>query len=161
MKEIFIICNSPQALMEVSSGRLPSLHQEDLFTCNNAFTFFKTSGRHLNFFTDTADIIRHVTMPEVLSGEYHKKVEHIFSRCDMKLHNGKTLYHWLRYSPVTKAASSAIGALAYLANMTDYDCVWLVGYTLDERENSIWNDYIDPSFHQENVRPFVYKFDRK
>lgn len=160
MKEIFIICNSPQCLSEISSGKFPGLDQEDLFTSNNAFTFFKTSGKHFNFWIDWQDIFRHVTMPETLSGGYENKVQHIFSRFNMKLANGKTMYRQLHYSPVEQAASSALSALAYTAVMGEYDAAWMIGYTLDESENPIWKHILD-RYDLENIHPFVLKFLKK
>ena len=148
LKEIFIICNSEAALAEISSGRFPDLDKKDLFTCNNAFTFFRTTGRHLNFWTDTLDIIRHIEMPETLSKDYQKKVHHIYSQSGMKLANGNYIYQTLNYSQVKQAGSSALNALAFLSQIkgidlinqiAQYDVIWLIGYTLDEGANEIWN----------------------
>lgn len=163
MKEIYLICNSEQALNEISSGRFPDLDKKDLFTCNNAYTFFRTTGRHLNFWTDTEDIIRNVIMPETLSKDYQKKVDHIYSLFGRELKNGNTLYRWLKFSPVRKAGSSALNAISYLNMCEKYDVIWLIGYTLDESDNDLWSDFYKTHRQEINgaMSPNTHKFLRK
>lgn len=141
-KEIYIICNSPEALKEIASGKHIDLHTKDIFTCNNAFTFFRTSGRHLNFWTDTLEIIRQIQFPENLSDGYHTKVKHIYSPYGLKMANTTLLYRdkGLNFSPIQAGASSGLGALAYLAMCSDYDTIYIIGYTLDERKNPMWEN---------------------
>lgn len=140
MKTIFIICNSPEALQIIASGLYQDIHTADLFTCNNAYTFFRTSGRHLNFFTDTIDIVRHVKMPETLSKGYEKKVEFIYSRKGVTMQSGQCLFPDLKFSPLYQIGSSALNALAYLVATERYNGIHLIGYTLDETENPLWHD---------------------
>jgi len=54
--EIYILCNSPQCLNEISSVNYPNLHNKNIFTCNLAYSYFRTSDRHLNIFTDAPAI---------------------------------------------------------------------------------------------------------
>ncbi len=162
MTEIFIICNSPQALKEIASGAWSQLPSADLFTCNNAFTFFRTSGKHLNFFTDTLDIFRFMTMPETLSYNYQKQVKFVFSQFGMTLANGNLIERDLHYSPVPLGASSALGALAYLNAVEDYSTVYMLGYTIqaDEVNKPIWGDILE-RYDIKEIRSCVYKLTLK
>lgn len=157
MKELHIICNSPQALDIISSGRFPDLHKRDLFTCNNAHTFFRTRKRHLNFFTDHFDIMRHLVWPEKLSDKYHEKIEHVFSQHGMKLANGTLPYRQLNYSPIEQGCSSGLAALAYATWLDEWDKIWFVGYTLDEGANPVWGP-IREKYRYFEVRLNVFCF---
>lgn len=162
-KEICIICNSPQALEIISNGAFPNLHTKDLFTCNNAFTFFRTEGRHFNFWTDARDIMRHIEMPEKLSDRYETYVQHIYSPFGLKMKSGNYLYP-LVCSPIEKGCSSALGALAFLNEVYSYNKIWLIGYTLDETENTeVWNpiDENYTTFIDTSCYPTCYVFEKK
>jgi hypothetical protein len=160
INSINLICNSSECLSIISSGAAGYLSAQNLCTCNNAFTFFRTSGIHINFFTDTMDIIRHITMPETLSNGYEKKVQHVFSPWAMKLANGNLITRDLNYSPIDKGASSGLGALAYLVNCHNYDKIHMIGYTINESENNIWHDIL-PYYTREEIQPFLFRFLKK
>ncbi len=136
---IHIICNSPECLSILSSGQFPFLNDKDLFTCNSAYTFFKTRGRHLNFFTDPESIIRNKYMPETLTHKYEKKIEFIYSQYGVAMRSNNMLFQGIRISPVKETGSSALNALAYLAECENYKTIHLIGYTFNEVENNIWN----------------------
>lgn len=162
-ESIYIICNSSECLQLITGHNIPrisGLHNADLFTCNSAYTFFRTTGRHFNFWTDTVDIIRKVTMPETLSQDYQKHVEHIFSPFGLYLGNGNLLYRGLQVSPVKEGCSSALGALAYLAECHQYKQIYLVGYTLDETTNPVWKGILD-KYAQDLKCPYFYVFNKK
>lgn len=160
MKTIHILCNSPQCLAEITSGAWPALNKKDLFTCNNAFTFFRTTGVHYTFFTDTIDIMRQLIMPEQLSDHYDQHVKKIFSQWAMELKNGNLIERDITYSPINIGASSALGALAFALCCLQYDEAYLIGYTLDEGHNKIWDEILAGHIKEE-IRPHVFKFTRK
>lgn len=161
MSEIYILCNSNQCLEEITSGRFPELYKADIFTCNQSYSFFRTSGRHLNFMMDTDNIIRYVLFLEPLHKDYQKKIEFIFSIWNMKQLNGNLLYRQLKYSPVQFGGSSALCALAHLSVVENYDTIYLVGYTFDESANKkLWN-LILSNYAQQDLRTAVHKFIRK
>lgn len=162
MKTIYVICNSPEALFVLTSGMLNNLVNSDIFTCNNAYTFFRTSGRHLNFFTDTIDIMRHVKIPETLSKGYEKSVEFIYHRKGATAATGLCLFPGLKFSPVQGMGSSALNAIAYLVAVEDYEMIQLIGYTLDESQNPLWayiQEKHDLSYSQKS--PDIITFRKK
>ena len=127
--EIIIVCNSHQFVQEISSGRWNDLDTRNLFTCNNAYTHFRTSARHFNMFSDAIDIKRHVEMPEKLHNGYHSKVEFVYYDF---LGLTSEDFPGLNYSPVVAPASSAIQALWYLGLKEKFDTIYLIGYTMNE-----------------------------
>lgn len=141
-KNLYILCNSNEAMATITSGSFKDLADADIFTCNNAFTFVRTNGKHFNFWTDTRDIMRHIEMPENLSLDYHTKVQHIYSPFGITMANGNELYQGLCVSPVKYGCSSAIGALAFAAICLPYDKIVMIGHTLDEFENPIFKQVI-------------------
>ncbi len=169
MNEIFIICNSSEALLLISSGYFPNLHSKDLFTCNNAFTFFRTFGKHYNFFCDAEDIKRFFRMPEKLCWDYQKKISFIFSEWDLK-RNGFPLWNPDSIiSPVCVPASSGMNALFYLNSLPEkYKTIWLIGYTFNEWEGIETNprlaekksflDKLDSCYERNKPYPFVYRY---
>lgn len=158
--EIFILCNSRQCLEEISSGRFKKLQAKDLFTCNNAYTFFRTEGNHFNLFTDTIDIVRHTLMPETLSNGYEKQVHFIYSQYGTQMACNRSIFPGLNLSPIKTPSSSGLGALAWLNKMRNYDVIWLIGYTLDESENELWNE-IALRYEIACVRIYVWKLTLK
>lgn len=137
-KEIVILCNSPQCLEIISGGHIPDLHQKNLFTCNLAYTHFRTSGRHLNIFVDTPIIDSFINRPQWYEnyGCYnYDKVEFIINPWEHAIygkHNYMQHKAKIKVSPVLIPASSAIAALFYLNAAENYDVIHLVGYTLRE-----------------------------
>lgn len=174
MKEIYILCNSPECLAEIASGNFPDLHTKDIFTCGSAFTFFRTYGKHFNFITDGVDIVRHINHPEYLFRDYRDKVLFVFSKPETEKLNVKTIIPFqVDVSPVNVAASSAINALFFLNAQISfpYDVIHLIGYTINEwdgmeelqnlRQKKLAFDEVFKNYNVENPRPFYYKYTRK
>jgi hypothetical protein len=168
MSEIFIICNSPEALDLIGILFPTQFSRADLFTCNNAFTFFRTKGKHFNFWTDARDIFKHLELTERLSGGYNEHIQHVYSRHGLTMATGNILFNdkVLKLTPHSKGASSALGALAYCATCLNYDRIVLVGYTLNEQKNDIWkivNDrYKETERYEvtEHGNPYLFIFDK-
>lgn len=140
--EIIILCNSPQCLAEVSAGNWPNLHTKNIFTCNLAYSHFRTTGRHLNIFADAVPIIDFLTnenWQNVYNTYKYMNIEFILSvwQIGMRLNYIKTSEQFnavIKKSPVVVPASSAISALFYLNACENFDKIHLVGYTIKEWE---------------------------
>lgn len=166
-KEIFILCNSAECLKEISSGKYPDLQTKDLFTCNNAFTFFRTSGKHFNMMVDGNDIYRFTERPENLFREYHQKIYFIFSEFEKPQIIVDHYERDISFSPIKIGCSSAIAALFYLNAVLNYDVIRLIGYTLiedhegtpAEKKNEFQKLY--NNYFQEKVSDHVFRFTRK
>lgn len=136
--KIVILCNSPQCLQIISAGHYPNLHQTDIFTCNLAYTHFRTSKRHFNIFSDRAIIEAFLNCDNWYSvfGTLNYDLEYIFHLQEVKEITLKDKHANLniKASPVTANGSSAVNALLYLHACENYDEIHLVGYTLNEWE---------------------------
>lgn len=161
MKTLYIICNSPRALNAISSGKLKNLDEKDIFTCNNAYTFFKTSGKHYNFWTDVSDIFRHIKLPEQLSDNYHLKVKHVYNKNAVFLKDGRQLFRNIFISPIDILCSSGMGALCFASVCLDYNRLVFVGHTLVEKQETY--DFIDNNFVLQSVsfNYCIYEYKRK
>lgn len=140
--EILILCNSAACLNEISSGLWPDLSQRNIFTCNLAYTFFRTEGRHLNIFSDAEPIkafFEEKNWSAVYAPWRYNKVEFVFSKWEMETkaifpneHQNCPLLPV--FSPVSVPGSSAINALLYLNACENFDKIYLLGYTINEWE---------------------------
>lgn len=173
--EIFILCNSPECLQLISSGAFPDLQEQNLFTCNNAFTFFRTTATHLNIMVDAVDILRFLAMPEKLFKDYEQNLGFVISTHDMACNKSILMDVYppnkLMVSPIKVGASSAIHALFFLNSCNLFKTIWLVGYTIDEWDGmdkfpnltakKMEFEKVYANYKQEMVRPYVYKYTRK
>lgn len=177
--EIYILCNSPQCLHEISSGRWPDLHKKNLFTCNLAYTFFRTDGRHLNIFTDAEPIkafLEQHDWPAVYDTWKYNKVEFIFSAWEIfskkvKINPHKSCKANYQYSPLFVPGSSAINALLHLSQFEkSFNTIYLIGYTINEWQG-IKNvkeladkkralDYLNQKYTRNQLSDWVYRYDK-
>lgn len=138
-EEIIIICNSNHALQSISTGKYGDLSNKNIFTCNLAYSFFRTRQRHLNIFSDgpiIQDFIKcqlNKTWHYIYSTAPYNNVQFIYNTWDFNGHNFG--YHFIKPSPVIIQGSSAIGALFYLNEVENFNTIHLTGYTLNEWEN--------------------------
>jgi hypothetical protein len=182
--EIHIICNSPEALEEISAGRWPELHKKNIFTCNLAYTHFRTSARHLNIFSDAIpikDFLFNKNWPQIYGAYNYSGIEFIFNLWkDGKgndvhiidiICNKHPFKINLKAAPDIVPASSAIGALFYLNAIEKFDKIHLIGYTLNEWEgienvkelsgkNQAFKDLFK-NYQEERPRPCVFTYTRR
>ena len=173
-QEIIIVCNSAEFIAEVSSGRWADFQHRNIFTCNNAYTHFRTSKEHFNIFVDNLDINRFYFHAEKLTEDYQNHVKFIFSDWDIKRKANSDkqleLYNGLVFSPVSCGGSSAFNALLYLNSEFSYDKIHLIGYTFDEfsaleKQKSLIEkkksfDIVLSRYDMKKVRPSVYEFSK-
>jgi len=175
MSKITILCNSPQCLEEITSGKYNNLVNEDIFTCNLAYTYFRTNARHLNIFTDIEPINNFLDsnhLEGIFSTHLYFKIEFIlhsfqFHKTQLELNNKKTPYRLIK-SNVVVNGSSGINALLYLVNNENYDIINLVGYSLNEWEGIkevpelkpklIELEKIKENYTINNYAPFCYEY---
>jgi hypothetical protein len=169
--EIIILCNSAACLDEISSGRFVDLHTRNIFTCNDAYAFFRTTGKHFNFVSDMPHVALHANNPGLLKpwGGYDH-IQFIYSAWDIK-RKAVNVFPGLTYSPIEISASSAINALFYLNAVEKFDSIILVGYTINEwdgmdkfpnlKKKKEAFDVVFKNYSMEQVRKFVYEFSRK
>jgi hypothetical protein len=178
--EIIILCNSAACLKEVSSGNWPDLHTKNIFTCNLAYTHFRTSARHLNIFSDAPLINKFLNSPDwarTYDTYQYTGIEFIFNTWDLGVEKNicpskhEAVKAICKYSPVIVPASSAIGALFYLSAVENFDKIHLLGYTINEWEGiehvkelaskqNAFNE-VYKKYEVENPREFVYTYSRR
>lgn len=158
-KRIFVICNSAAALSIICGGDLfddpdilnhgvdrVDLSKEDIFTCNSAYGFFRTEGRHYNMIVDPEDIERRVLYPERLCDGYEKNIGFIYSPWDMGFKTIPKRFPLLRFVTDELACSSGLNAAVHSLRL-GYTCVRMVGYTraFRDKEKDFW-DFIEKEF---------------
>lgn len=179
-KEIIILCNSPQCLAEISSGNWPNLHERDLFTCNLAYSHFRTTGKHYNMFADAIpiqDFLENRNWVQVYHTYKYENILYVFNRWQWQLEkyeapkiSSEFAANYIA-SPIVVPASSAISALFYLNACHLYEKIHLVGYTINEWQGlravkelqhkvQAFEDVLK-NYEVEQVRPFVYTYSRK
>ncbi len=78
----------------------------------------------------------------------------------MTHNNGNIMFRYLPYSTVKHGATTGLFALAHLCAVEKYDTIYFIGYTLDEKENKIWDDIL-LKYTEERIRANVFKYTRK
>lgn len=175
--EITILCNSPQCLAEISTGGFGDLSEQNIFTCNMAYTFFRTNKRHLNIFSDSPLIESFFNTNDWYNnfGVLNYDLEFIFHLFHCKgITIPKTHEHLkIKTSPDLSNNSSAINALIYLNECENFDTINLVGYTLNEWEGikgvnglELKNEALDKVkenyyIHKHPQREFIWIYKRK
>jgi hypothetical protein len=177
--EIIILCNSAACLNEISAGHWPNLHQKNIFTCNFAYTHFRTSGLHFNIFSDADPIIAFLTCENwdnVFTSYPYKNTQFVLNTWDIDTKKinpipSNQFNLPLIKSPIKVPASSSIGALLYLNACENFEKIHLVGYTINEWEGietvkelkskqEALND-LHKNYQQTNPREFVYIYERR
>lgn len=174
-KEIFIICNSPAALAEISSGNWPNLPDADLFTCNLAYSHFRTNGKHFNIFSDPLpinDFLSHPNWHEIYNTYQYNKIKFVINKAmvgkDFEINKSESCKAEIDICPVSIPASSAIGALFYTVCTQHYDKIHLIGYTLNEwegleaapelRPKLKAFEWVDLYYKKTSPRPYLFTF---
>jgi len=175
MKEIFILCNTPKCLEEISSGRFAYLQTKDIFTCNHAYTFIWTSGKHYNIIIDNEDIDFFVNDSYFMrESKYKRNTDKInfilspFNEGKKDAFNGQ--YKGFEFSPVMCGGSSGLQAVLYCGRALDYDRIYFIGYLpIFEEFNSVGMpqdkkaeiDYFFSKYSDEALREGVYLFTKR
>lgn len=173
--KMIILCNSPQCLNIISGGQYPNLNESNIFTCNLAYTHFRTNKRHLNIFSDRPIIEAFLNCDNWYSvfGTLNYDLEYVFHQWESgQITVPKNLHHLnIKKSPVTSNGSSAVNALLYLHECEKFDEIHLVGYTINEwkglknvkeltdKYNRLQNLLKD--YDVNNPQPFVFVYKRK
>jgi hypothetical protein len=174
--EIIIICNSPQCLAEITSGNYPNLANQNIFTCNLAYSYFRTTGQHYNIFTDIPAITDFLYNPNwygIYSTNPYNKVIFVINNFTsdkpiLLVEDGNNRI--ITEFGIKIPASSGMAALFYLVKNTQFKKITLLGYTLNEWEgiehnNKLQNkvkmfEFINQNYKVNNPRPFVYEYEK-
>lgn len=158
MKEtIYILCNSAECNRIISSGYVPNLQEQNIFTCNLAYSHFRTNGLHFNMFADAIPIHDFLTNPNwgpVYDTYQYDQIIFVFNLWQWK----KQRRTWpvgypsqrviCSVSPVDIPASSAISALFYLNSVGNFDRIELIGYTINEWDGLKGVKELEPKYNE-------------
>lgn len=177
MKQIYILCNSPECLKEITSGEYSDLNNSDIFTCNLAYTYFRTNGKHFNIFSDSGPInefLKHNNWYDIYGCLNYHDIEfiiHCTGLSYLDLSNIDKIKGSVKISPLICNGSSSINALLYLSTCYNYDKITLIGYTLNEwsglknipelEHKLIELKKLSTKYDIKQVRPYVFEYNLK